>query len=99
MKLAFGGIVVGDEVELADHVEIGLLAMVMGRSIRIGRHSSVGTMSYLACERIQIGEDARIREQVFVGRPSPARVELHAGQPHDHPAARVDQSDEAGDDR
>ncbi len=69
VKLAFGGIVVGDEVELADHVEIGLLAMVMGRSIRIGRHSSVGTMSYLACERIQIGEDARIREQVFVGGP------------------------------
>jgi hypothetical protein len=26
-------------------------------------------MSYLACERIQIGEDARIREQVFVGGP------------------------------
>src|SRR4051812_37352619 len=69
VKLAFGGIVVGDEVELADHVEIGLLAMVMGRSIRIGRHSSVGTMSYVACERIQIGEDARIREQVFVGGP------------------------------
>jgi acetyltransferase-like isoleucine patch superfamily enzyme len=69
VKLAFGGIVVGDDVELADHVEIGLLAMVMGRSIRIGRHSSVGTMSYVACERIQIGEDARIREQVFVGGP------------------------------
>src|SRR5206468_2951840 len=70
VKLAFGGIVVGEDVELADHVEIGLLAMVMGRSIRIGRHSSVGTMSYIACERIQIGEDARIREQVFVGGPS-----------------------------
>ena len=70
VKFAFGGIVVGEDVELADHVEIGLLAMVMGRSIRIGRHSSVGTMSYIACERIQIGEDARIREQVFVGGPS-----------------------------
>src|SRR3954463_14291828 len=69
VKLAFGGIVVGEDVELADHVEIGLLAMVMGRSIRIGRHSSVGTMSYVACERIEIGEDARIREQVFVGGP------------------------------
>src|SRR5687767_10966994 len=69
VKLAFGAVVVGDDVELADHVEIGLLAMVMGRTIRIGRHSSVGTMSYIACERIQIGEDARIREQVFVGGP------------------------------
>jgi len=70
VKFAFGGIVVGEDVELADHVEIGLLAMVLGRSIRIGRHSSVGTMSYVACERIQIGEDARIREQVYVGGPS-----------------------------
>jgi acetyltransferase-like isoleucine patch superfamily enzyme len=26
-------------------------------------------MSYVSCERIQIGEDARIREQVFVGGP------------------------------
>jgi acetyltransferase-like isoleucine patch superfamily enzyme len=70
VKLAFGGIIVGRDVELGDGVEIGLLAMVMGRSIRIGRFSSVGTMSYVACERIQIGEDARIREQVFVGGPS-----------------------------
>jgi acetyltransferase-like isoleucine patch superfamily enzyme len=70
VKLAFGAVVVGENVELADHVEIGLLAMVMGRTIRIGRHSSVGTMSYVACERIQIGEDARIREQVYVGGPS-----------------------------
>jgi acetyltransferase-like isoleucine patch superfamily enzyme len=69
VKLAFGGIILGDEVDIAEGVEIGLLAMVMGRSIRIGRHSSVGTMSYVACERIDIGEDARIREQVFVGGP------------------------------
>jgi acetyltransferase-like isoleucine patch superfamily enzyme len=69
VKLAFGAVVVGEQVVLADGVEIGLLAMVLGRSITIGRFSSVGTMSYIACERIQIGEDARIREQVFVGGP------------------------------
>jgi acetyltransferase-like isoleucine patch superfamily enzyme len=70
VKMAMGAIVLGEDVEIADGVEIGLLAMVMGRTIRIGRFSSVGTMSYLSCERIQIGEDARIREQVFVGGPS-----------------------------
>lgn len=69
VTLAFGGIIVGETVDIADNVEIGLLAMVIGRSIRIGRFSSVGTMSYVACERIDIGEDARIREQVFVGGP------------------------------
>jgi acetyltransferase-like isoleucine patch superfamily enzyme len=70
VKIAFGGVVVGREVSLADHVEIGLLAIVQGRSITIGQHSSVGTMSYVSCERIEIGEDARIREQVYVGGPT-----------------------------
>jgi acetyltransferase-like isoleucine patch superfamily enzyme len=69
VKFSFGGVVIGEDVELADHVEIGLLAIVTGRRIRIGRHSSVGTMSYVACERIEIGEDAKIREQVYVGGP------------------------------
>ncbi|HZS61175.1 MAG TPA: hypothetical protein VFA43_18000, partial [Gemmatimonadaceae bacterium] len=70
VKIAFGGVVVGRDVNLGDHVEIGLLAIVQGRSITIGRHSSVGTMSYVSCERIEIGEDARIREQVYVGGPT-----------------------------
>jgi acetyltransferase-like isoleucine patch superfamily enzyme len=69
VKLAFGGVVIGEKVELGDGVEVGLLAVVIGRNITIGRFSSIGTMSYVACERIQIGEDARIREQVFVGGP------------------------------
>ena len=69
VTLSFGGIIVGETVDIADNVEIGLLAMVIGRSIRIGRFSSVGAMSYVSCERIDIGEDARIREQVFVGGP------------------------------
>jgi acetyltransferase-like isoleucine patch superfamily enzyme len=70
VKIAFGAVVVGRSVEIGDHVEIGLLAMVQGRSIRIGRYSSVGMLSYLACEVIEIGEDARIREQVWVGGPA-----------------------------
>ncbi|HEY2376211.1 MAG TPA: hypothetical protein VGH98_09590 [Gemmatimonadaceae bacterium] len=69
VRMSFGGVVVGKNVSLGDHVEIGLLAVVMGRTIEIGRHSSVGTMSYVACEKITIGEDARIREQVYVGGP------------------------------
>jgi acetyltransferase-like isoleucine patch superfamily enzyme len=69
VRIDFGGVVVGENVSLGDHVEIGLLAVVMGRTIEIGRHSSVGTMSYVACERIRLGEDARIREQVYVGGP------------------------------
>ena len=59
----------GKSVDLGDDVEIGFLAVVQGRRISIGRHSSVGTMSYVSCESIQIGEDAKIREQVYVGGP------------------------------
>jgi len=69
VRLSFGGVVVGDTVELGDFVEIGFLAIVQGRTIRIGRHSSIGTMSYVSCETIEIGEDAKIREQVYVGGP------------------------------
>ncbi|MFI5235383.1 MAG: hypothetical protein ACHQXA_06710 [Gemmatimonadales bacterium] len=69
VKLAPGAVVIGDEVDLGDYVEIGVLAVVQGRRIRIGRHSSIGTMSYVSCNVIEIGEDARIREQVFIGGP------------------------------
>ncbi len=69
VRFSFGGVVVGKEVQLGDHVEIGFLAVVRGRRVSIGRHSSVGTFSYVSCEVIEIGEDAKIREQVFVGGP------------------------------
>ena len=69
VRIAFGGVIIGREVEIGDDVEIGLLAVVQGRRIRVGRHSSIGAMSYVSCEQIEIGEDARIREQVYVGGP------------------------------
>jgi acetyltransferase-like isoleucine patch superfamily enzyme len=69
VRFSFGGVVVGQSVDIGDFVEIGLLAVVQGRRIRIGRHSSVGAMSYVSCETIEIGEDAKIREQVYVGGP------------------------------
>ena len=69
VRIELGGVVVGKDVRLDDHVQIGLLAVLIGRTITIGRFSSIGTMSYVACERIAIGEDARIREQVYVGGP------------------------------
>ncbi|HUF26264.1 MAG TPA: hypothetical protein VMM18_04690 [Gemmatimonadaceae bacterium] len=69
VRFGFGSVIIGDDVELADHVELGFLAIVQGRRIRIGRYSSVGAQSYVSCNVIEIGEDARIREQVFVGGP------------------------------
>src|SRR3989442_6143367 len=39
VRISFGGVVIGKNVELGDHVEIGFLAVVQGETIRIGRHS------------------------------------------------------------
>jgi acetyltransferase-like isoleucine patch superfamily enzyme len=69
VKFGFGAVVVGRDVDLSEDVELGMFAVVMGRTIRMGAFSSIGTMSYVACEHIEIGEDARIREQVYVGGP------------------------------
>ncbi len=69
VRFAPGSVVIGDDVELADHVELGFLAVVQGRRIRMGRYSSVGAQSFVSCNVIELGEDARIREQVFVGGP------------------------------
>jgi acetyltransferase-like isoleucine patch superfamily enzyme len=69
VRFSFGGVVIGESVDIGDFVEIGLLAVVQGRRISIGRHSSVGAQSYVSCNTIEIGEDAKIREQVFVGGP------------------------------
>lgn len=69
VRFGFGGVVIGRQVELGDDVEIGLFAIVMGREIRMAPHSSVGAMSYVSCRVIEMGEDAKIREQVFVGGP------------------------------
>ena len=99
VRIAFGGVVIGRDVELGDHVEIGLLTVVQGRRIRIGRHSSIGTMSYVSCEQIEIGEDARIREQVYVGGPQLPESRFVAWRPNDSAADGLHQSDEAGGDR
>lgn len=69
VRFAPGSVVIGDDVDLADHVELGFLAVVQGRRIRMGRYSSVGAQSFVSCNVIELGEDARIREQVFVGGP------------------------------
>jgi len=69
VKFGLGSAVVGRDVEIGDGAEIGMLAVVIGRRIRMAAHSSVGMMSYVACNDIELGEDARIREQVYVGGP------------------------------
>ncbi|MDQ3697321.1 MAG: acyltransferase [Gemmatimonadota bacterium] len=69
VRFSFGGVVLGDTVDLADGVEIGFMTVVQGRTVKIGRYSSIGTQSYISCNVVEIGEDARIREQVFVGGP------------------------------
>lgn len=69
VRLGLGAAVVGDDVDIEDHVSIGFFTIVRGPTIRIGRHTQIGATSYITCQRIEIGEDAKINEQVFVGGP------------------------------
>src|SRR5260370_42278252 len=68
VRFGFGGVVIGQSVELGDDGEIGMLAIVMGRTITIGRHSSIGAMSYVSCRVIQHHEHAEIRGPGSPGR-------------------------------
>ena len=67
VSLSLGCIIVGKNVELADHCKIGFFTIIRGRSIRIDRFARIGSLTVLDTEKIEIGEDARINEQVFVG--------------------------------
>src|SRR5258708_30293798 len=60
VRISFGGVVIGKQVELADHVEIGFMAVGQGETICIRPHSRVGTFSYLSGKLIESCVHAKI---------------------------------------
>lgn len=67
VRLGFGSVVCGREVEIGDGTRVGFFTIVRGRSVTLGRHVHIGAMTFLDVPRIRIGDDTRINEQVFVG--------------------------------
>jgi acetyltransferase-like isoleucine patch superfamily enzyme len=80
VKLSLGCVIIGKDVEIRDHVQIGFLTMVRGRTIHLGRFVKIGSMSVIDTEKIFIDEDARINEQVFIGGMKTPESALHLGK-------------------
>ncbi len=67
VKLGFGCVVIGKEVEIGQGSSIGFFTVVRAKQIKIDRFVSIGSLTFMDTERIEIGDDSRIREQVYVG--------------------------------
>ena len=67
VKLGFGCVVIGDDVEIGKGTSIGFATVIRGKKIKIDRHVTIGSLSFIDTERIELGDDCRIREQVYVG--------------------------------
>ena len=67
VKLSFGSVVCGDEVQIGAGTRMGFLSFVRGKTIRIGAHVQIGATTMIDTPHVEIGEGTRINEQVFVG--------------------------------
>ncbi|MEP7145985.1 MAG: acyltransferase [bacterium] len=67
VRIGFGSVIIGDEIEIGDHTKISMFTFIRGREIKIGRFVSVGSQTVIDTERIEIDDDAKITEQVFIG--------------------------------
>jgi acetyltransferase-like isoleucine patch superfamily enzyme len=67
VKLSFGSVVIGKDVEIGKNSSVGFLTIVRARKIKIGRFVKIGAMSAIDTELFSIDDDARINEQVYIG--------------------------------
>lgn len=67
VRLGFGTVICGRQVEIGDHVRIGFGTAIRGKTIRIGAHVQIGAVTLIDTPHIEIGEGTKINEQVFVG--------------------------------
>jgi len=67
VKLSFGCVVIGKEVEIGKGSSVGFFTVIRARQIKIDRFVSIGSLTFMDTERIELGDDCRIREQVYVG--------------------------------
>ncbi len=80
VKIGMGTVIDAQEVEIADHVTIGFLAVIRVKHLKLGRYVSVGALTFMDTERVEIGEDTRIREQVYVGGITDSQSCLKVGK-------------------
>src|SRR5205823_2403357 len=67
VKLGFGSIVIGRNVEIGADTELGFLSFIRASTLRLGAHVKIGATTMIDTPHVEIGDGTRINEQVFVG--------------------------------
>ena len=80
VKLAFGSVVIGKDVEIGEKSGIGFFTIVRAREIKIGRYVKIGALSAIDTERFLVGDDSRINEQVYIGGAKTPESSLELGK-------------------
>lgn len=80
VKLAFGSVVIGKEVEIGKNSSIGFFTIVRARHIKIGRYVKIGALSAIDTERFSVDDDSRINEQVYIGGAKTPESSLELGK-------------------
>lgn len=80
VKLSFGSVVIGKQVEIGSKSTIGFFTIIRGRKIQIQRYVKIGALSVIDTENIFIDDDARINEQVYIGGIKTPESSLHLGK-------------------
>jgi acetyltransferase-like isoleucine patch superfamily enzyme len=80
VKLSFGSVLIGKDVEIGDHSSVGFFTIVRADKIEIRRYVKIGSMSAIDTGKLFIDDDARINEQVYVGGIKTPSSELRMGK-------------------
>ena len=67
VRLAFGSVIIGRDVERGDGTQVGFFAVLRGERLHLGKRVQIGALCFLDTPRLQIGDDSKFNEQVFVG--------------------------------
>ncbi len=67
--VSFGPLSIIDakDIEIGDHVKIGMACMIRCNVLKIGRYSSFGMMVIIDTHKVIIGEEVTIQEQTYIG--------------------------------
>jgi len=67
VKMSFGSVIIGKNVEIGNNSSIGFFTVIRGRSIKLGSFVKIGSLVFIDTEKIKIGDDTRINENVRIG--------------------------------
>jgi acetyltransferase-like isoleucine patch superfamily enzyme len=67
VRLGFGSVVIGQNVELGDAVSLGLFTVIRGKTLKLGPRVQIGAITMIDIPHVELGADTKINEHVFIG--------------------------------